>query len=63
MQITGQSYVGITNTTFIGNVDGNSQGGAFAVAQGGLVQACSHPSPHSCKQDGVFPFMVRWHAC
>ncbi|CAL5218757.1 g474 [Coccomyxa viridis] len=37
-QITGQSSVGITNTTFIGNVDGNSQGGAFAVAQGGLVQ-------------------------
>ena len=49
MQITGQSSVGIANTTFIGNVDGNSQGGAFAVGQGGLVQACYPHCPRSCR--------------
>lgn len=53
MQITGQSSVGISNTTFIGNIDGNSQGGAFAVAQGGLIQVCFHhlvpkPSRSAC---------------
>ena len=40
-QVTGQSSVGLTNATFIGNVDGNSQGGALAVGQGGLVQVYS----------------------
>ena len=56
-QITGRSSVGITNTTFLGNVDGNSQGGAFAVAQGGLVQACSclRP-PEAC--NSCFPVLV-----
>lgn len=39
-QVTSRSSVGITNTTFIGNVDGNSQGGAFAAGLGGLVQVC-----------------------
>ena len=37
-QVQGQSSVGVTNTTFLGNVNANSQGGGLAVAPGGLVQ-------------------------
>ncbi len=37
-QVQGPSSVGVINTKFVGNVNANSQGGAVAVAPGGLVQ-------------------------
>jgi hypothetical protein len=40
MQVTGQSSVGITNSTFLGCVNANSEGGALAIAPSGLVQVC-----------------------
>ena len=36
--MTGQSSVGITNSTFLGNLNANSQGGALVVSPQGLVQ-------------------------
>ena len=38
MQVSGQSAVGITNTTFLGNLNANAQGGAICVGSQGLVQ-------------------------
>ena len=43
-QVQGQSSVGVTDSTFLGNVNANSQGGALAVGPGGLVQVLISPS-------------------
>ena len=39
-QVSGSSAVGITNSTFLGNLNANAQGGALCVGSQGLVQVC-----------------------
>ena len=45
MQVLGQSSVGVTNTTFLGCVNANSEGGALVISPNALVQVLRPQSP------------------
>ncbi|EIE25976.1 hypothetical protein COCSUDRAFT_64923 [Coccomyxa subellipsoidea C-169] len=47
IQVQGQSSVGVTDSTFLGNVNANSQGGALAVGPGALGGAVAAESTQS----------------